>query len=420
MGNVMGEPLAFMGTPGFVRDPQRFDMPELLTVLGANSGNLMFQRAATLLMGGDHIHVGRSETPYNEAKGLGRAKYLVVPAANHLRLGADWTGFSNFLERAKPPLIVLGLGAQSPKLGGEQATVQALKADPQVARLAAIIRDKAAFVSVRGPYSRDVCAAFGIDDVAVLGCPSALLNPDPRAGAKMAAKLATLKASGEVPLFGLTAAAPFEIQRDTHKRALEQKLFAFLYERGGLFIQQSGGPETIHAAGPDHRKASKSAREVIKSVISADLPDEAFWDFMARRGRFYISVRDWLKEVAHLDLMLGTRLHGNMAAIAAGTPGVVIAHDSRTGELTDTMRLPSLTMDDVMSAASAVDMVQAIRFDGTAFDAWRQRTARTLSDKFAALGVPASAHLQRLAGADGPALDEASAGLDAFVASIQQ
>ena len=420
MSDVKREPLAFMGTPGFVRDPERFNIQDMLSVLGANSGNLMFQRAAALLLGGEHIHVGRSETPYNEAKGLGRAKYLVVPAANHLRLGADWTGFSNYLARAKPPLLVLGLGAQSPKLGGETATVEALKADPQVSRLAAIIRDKAAFVSVRGPYSRDVCEAFGIHDVAVMGCPSALLNPDPSAGAKIAAKLAALKASDEVPLFGLTAAAPFEIQRDTHKRELEQKLFAFLYERGGLFIQQSGGPETILAAGPDHLSASASARRVIKSVLAPELPDDAFWDFMARRGRFYVSVREWLKEVAHLDLMLGTRLHGNMAAIAAGTPGVVIAHDSRTGELTDTMHLPALTMDDVMGAGTARDLVEAIRFDGAAFDAWRQRTATTLRDKMIALGVPVSAHLERLANAEGPARDAATAGLDAYVASIQE
>ena len=393
----MSEPLAFMGTPGYVRDPARFDVPGLLAVLGANSGNLMFQYAATRLLAGPQRHVGRSEVPYTDPNALAGAKYVVVPAANHLRLGADWTGFSNFLERARRPLIVLGLGAQSPKLGGERETVEALKADPQVARLAAVIAERAAFVSVRGAFSQTVCAEFGIDDVEVLGCPSALLNPDPRAGRAMQTKLAALAGSPEIPLFGLTAAAPFEIQREPHKRALEKKLFEWLRARGGLYIQQSGGPEAVYAAGRSWETVPPALRGTIKSVLQPEAGDDEFWSFMARRGRFYTSAPEWMKEMAELKLMIGTRLHGNMAAIAAGTPGVVIAHDSRTGELADTMHLPSIDMEAVMAASSIGEMLPQIRFDGAAFDAWRARTAATLRARMRALGVGVSAHLERLA-----------------------
>lgn len=54
--------IAFLGTPGVVRDADRFSLDELLDVLGANSGNLIFQHAAQLLIGGQHLHIGRSET----------------------------------------------------------------------------------------------------------------------------------------------------------------------------------------------------------------------------------------------------------------------------------------------------------------------------------------------------------------------
>ncbi|RAH96527.1 hypothetical protein DLJ53_31945 [Acuticoccus sediminis] len=394
----MSEPLAFMGTPGFVRDPSRFDTPGLLAALGANSGNLMFQYAAAQLLAGPQRHIGRSEIPYTDPAALRGAKYVVVPAANHLRLGADWTGFSNFLERARRPLVVLGLGAQSPRLGGERGTIEALKADPQVSRLAGVIRERAAFVSVRGAFSQTVCAEFGIDNVEVLGCPSALLNPDPEAGAAMAAKLEAARASPEVPLFGLTAAAPFEIARETEKRALERRLFAWLRARGGLYVQQSGGPEAVHAAGRSWQTVPAGARGTIKSVLEPGAGDDEFWSFMARRGRFYTSAPEWMKEMGQLALMLGTRLHGNMAAIAAGTPGVVIAHDSRTGELAETMHLPAVDMEAVMAASSIGEVLAAVRFDGPAFDAWRRRTAATLADRMAALGIGVSAHLERLAG----------------------
>ncbi|ORE90934.1 hypothetical protein ATO13_21656 [Stappia sp. 22II-S9-Z10] len=419
----MSEPVAILGTPGYVRDPSRFDMPELLAVLGANSGNLMFQFAASRLLAAPQRHIGRSEIPYTDPKALAGVNYVVVPAANHLRLGADWTGFSNFLERAKRPLVVLGLGAQSPKLGGERATIAALKADPQVSRLAGVIRDRAALVTVRGRFSQIVCAEFGIDDVEVLGCPSALLNPDPAAGAAMEARLTAIKGSPEIPLFGLTAAAPFEIAREAHKKALEQRLLAWLRERGGLYIQQSGGPETIHAAGRRWENVAAGPRAIIRSVLApegegggrpggtseggtsggktsgggtSEEDEAAFWSFMARRGRFYTSAPEWIREMGQLSLVIGTRLHGNMAAIAAGTPGVVIAHDSRTGELAETMHLPSLSMEAVMAAPAIGAALGEIRFDGAAFDAWRQRTAATLKARLGALGIGVSDHLEQL------------------------
>ena len=394
----MGEPLAFMGTPGYVRDAERFDTPELLAVLGANSGNLMFQYAAARLLAGPQRHIGRSEIPYADPRGLSGARYVVVPAANHLRLGADWTGFADFLERARRPLVVLGLGAQSPKLGGERATVEALKADPQVSRLAGVIRDHAAFVSVRGEFSRLVCAEFGIRNVEVLGCPSALLNPDPAAGAAMEARLKAMAASPEVPLFALTAAAPLEIAGEAHKRTLEKKLFQWVRSRGGLYVQQSGGPDSVLAAGPGWEKAAPGSRAVIRSVLQPEATEAEFWSFMTRRGRFYTSDPEWIRDMAQVKLAIGTRLHGNMAAIAAGTPGVVIAHDSRTGELAETMRLPVVDMETVTAAGSLAEVLPQIRFDGAAFDAWRASAAATLRARMGALGIAVSEPLDRLAG----------------------
>jgi polysaccharide pyruvyl transferase WcaK-like protein len=99
-----------------------------------------------------------------------------------------------------------------------------------------------------------------------------------------------------------------------------------------------------------------------------------------------------------MDLALGTRLHGNMAAIAAGTPGVIIAHDSRTGELGQTMHLPHLDFEAAMAAPDLATALEAVKFDGAAFDAWRAATARRLCAVFDRLAIPVSGHVQRLAG----------------------
>ena len=92
----------------------------------------------------------------------------MFPASNHLRLGTDWSQLNNFLEGVNKPLIVLGLGAKSPKIGGEMETILALKADPSVQRMVDIFRERAILVTVRGAYSQKVCAELGLDVVEVL------------------------------------------------------------------------------------------------------------------------------------------------------------------------------------------------------------------------------------------------------------
>ncbi len=94
----------------------------------------MFQFAATNLVQTD-VNIAPAERPYSDHAALAASSALVFPAYNHLRLGTDWSQLNNFLEDVNKPLIVLGLGAQSPKIGGEMETILALKADPSVQRM---------------------------------------------------------------------------------------------------------------------------------------------------------------------------------------------------------------------------------------------------------------------------------------------
>lgn len=386
-----------LGTSGTLRDPGRFDEETTLKVLGANSGNLLFQYAASQIIDAPQVHVSQAETPYNEVSVLRGARALVFPAANHLRTGTDWTHLNNYLENAKLPLIVLGLGAQSPQIGGESETIAALKADPQIRRMADIFRDKGEFISVRGTFSQTVCAELGIENVHVFGCPSAMINPDPALGRQMAQRLAALRAGDTVPRMAMTAAAPFEIREDTAKTALERKLFAWAHEAGGLYVQQSGGLTAMQAANGNWHLIAPNARRSIQKVLAPDMDPVDVWAYLSGYGRFYLGVPDWRADMAQMDLVMGTRLHGNMAAIAAGTPGVIIAHDSRTGELGQTMHLPHLDMKDAMAATDLKDAIAKIRFDGAAFDTWRAGTARAMCAAFDRLGIPIAAHVRALA-----------------------
>ena len=390
--------VVMVGTPGFVRDPARLDDATLLRVLGENAGNLMFQYAASRIVAAPQIHVGLSETPYTETESLRSARALVFPAANHLRLGADWTGLNDYLEKAGLPLVILGLGAQAPT-GEESATIAALRSDAHVRRMVDILRDRAVFVSVRGEFSARVCDALGLRDVHVLGCPSVFLNSDPQLGQKLQARIAALPdVPGRLRL-AMTAAAPFEISAQAERCDLERRLFDWTKAAQGLYIQQSGGISVLRAARGQWHLLEPGPRKSIAAILAPQMDPVEVWAFLCRAARFPLSAPEWIAELAGCELVLGSRVHGNLAAIAAGVPGVIVAHDSRTAELAQCMHLPQLQAADVMATARPKDLAARIAFDGAAFDRWRAGAATTLTAAFDRLGIPVDPDIRALGGA---------------------
>lgn len=415
----MAAHFAFMGTSGQVHTPQRFSPEELLSVLGANSGNLIFQYAAARIIDAPQVHFGLSDTAYSDRHAIDTAQALVFPAANHLRAGADWAGLNSFLEDANKPLIVLGLGAQASGQSGEKldpqtgaptnqkdtpdpkALIAALTDTPSLRRMLDIFRERAVFVSVRGAFSQQVCAGLGLPDVVPLGCPSALLNPNPGLGRALSARFDALRQMPH-PQIAITAAAPFEVAHDIPRRALERRLFGWAQEHGGLYVQQSGGPAAMHAASGQWHRISDTDRASIAWVLDPEAsPDAAtnpaaVWAHLRKHGRFYLSAAAWIAAMGPRDVVLGSRAHGTMAALAAGTPGVLIAHDSRTSELAQTMHLPRIDARAATQARTVAEAMGHVRFDGAAFDLWRQQTAATLTAAFDRLSVPISGTVRAL------------------------
>jgi len=52
-------------------------------------------------------------------------------------------------------------------------------------------------------------------------------------------------------------------------------------------------------------------------------------------------VEAWIAAMAERDFVIGTRFHGAMAALLAGTPALVICHDSRTTEMCRFLGVPN-------------------------------------------------------------------------------
>lgn len=393
-----------MGPPGHVRG---FDPDTCLRRMGQNAGNLVFQHAVPKLVAGRPVHLHETGADWADGALHAAARAVIFPAANHLRCGADWTGLNAYLSRPGPPLVVLGLGVQAPFGAGIAETATRLAADPHTARFVAILRERAALVTVRGRFSQTVCDRLGLGGTRALGCPSALIHPAPDLGMGLAARLARLRArlggKGCAIRPVMAAAAPFEIRDKSNAITREQRLFQWVaVERDGLYIQQSGGVAALQAASGGWHHLAPSTRAGIQEVLAPGMEEVAFWSRLCRVGRVPLSAPDWIAMLAGRDLVIGSRVHGVMAALAAGVPGILVPHDARSAELAHHMHLPVLDRADAIAAPSLGAALSHVRFDPLAFDRWRRGAARDMGAALSEAGIPPSAHLVALAAGAGP------------------
>lgn len=303
-------------TPFELADP--FETLER-NLLGTNSGNLVYGAAAHKLFSTADTVVEANHYRINAAFAAQvNDEYdgFILPLANAFRpeFEGQLLRTAQFLERLTIPFLMLSGGAQLP-LDGDPAALKAM--EPTVRRFARAVLNGSSALSVRGEMTADYLASLGFQDVVVVGCPSlALHGPGHRVEVPQALE------PGAPIAYNLETKDPFG--GDLVADAEAHYAATYIPQEHGTLELMLWGSEPYTAADP-------------RLPLERSHPQ-----FTADRAEMFLDAYPWIERLAGMEFSVGARAHGNIAAVLAGTPAVMLAHDSRTLELARHHGIPAL------------------------------------------------------------------------------
>lgn len=379
----MKQRICVVGFPGKVAQAHLKSTEEIYSAYGRNSGNLAFQYAVNQhLLNYEIDYVGwrPNMSLINE-----RCQSLVLVAANWIGRHTDLKLLADIVEACELPIAVIGLGAQA---GIGATSTHIPKGTASFLRK---LCEKSAVIGARGDFTHKILTDFGLTNVHVIGCPSNFINASPTLGVELEDKLHHSCISRIAFNFDLTGRSASHVHTfvrwltDRSSRTSASESF-HASGLGGSFIVQNP-IEAIHLARNEFSRVSREYLQQANNVICPDIDEADFLSFCSTYVHSYYDAEAWMAYLSTCNLSLGSRLHGNMLAIAAGTPAVMIPHDSRTSELVNTLMVPYTPLQSLKEDMTIGSFLDAVIFDGSIYDGNRKKLFARYQAVMASIGI---------------------------------
>ncbi|MGN0184938.1 MAG: polysaccharide pyruvyl transferase family protein [Aristaeellaceae bacterium] len=298
--------------------------------INSNSGNLLFYNGvARAVMTGDveleHFFREDVERLIGSMDAV-NADYdgVLIPLANAFRpeYAPILRLLTRFVRATKLPCWVIGVGIQA---RNEDELRQGFAFDGDARDFVCAVLEKSALLGVRGEYTAAYLQSLGFvpeRHFSVIGCPSAYLYGDvlPQLRRKEPEELRRVAVNAAPGL----------------PEAVNELLRRSMADFGEVcFIPQRQRELWLLRYGYECSARSR-----------ANAPD--YYPLTRRHALYrtggmagFVSARSWIDFLAeHADFAFGSRIHGNLAALLAGVPSLLISCDLRTRELARYHGLP--------------------------------------------------------------------------------
>jgi hypothetical protein len=316
-------------------------------VIATNSGNLIFSDASHKIL----------ETPGTEvvsngirtdvaAAGRINEEYdaFVVPLANAFRPSFEpqLKRLTRLISRLRIPVVVLGIGAQA---GLSYNAARLKPMEPSVREFVSAVLDRSASIGVRGEFTEEYLKGLGFGDVEVIGCPSLFLYGKELPVHKRAP---ALTAGSRIAVNGSHSA----VQKQGLDKVVDRAHVRYPHL---TFIGQNlSDARQLHWRDLSHPNAAVTAIPTH--------PDHPM--YREDKVRVYVDPVTWIDDLRGYDFSFGSRIHGNIAALLAGTPATVLCGDSRTLELCRYFDIPHRRIDKLPPDLDPAQLYEEADFGG--------------------------------------------------------
>ncbi|CCK76141.1 conserved hypothetical protein [Oleispira antarctica RB-8] len=252
---------------------------------------------------------------------------IVIPAANWINERSDYGDLADFLYKQNVPVSIVGLGAQFQKIDDIDLLSEGTK------RFLKVTSELTTSIGVRGEFTKKVLNELGINNVSVLGCPSLFTH-------LKVPEIREIKDPSDVKL-SLGGTRYILTKGNFNKKDdIQRKLYQFAVQTNSPMFYQSEEFEIKLMAREDVEDKMQLAAEYYST--SKDRLSKYIRDF----GKYHTDINQWLIDSMKTDLYVGSRIHGVIASMLAGTPGILISHDERTRELAKSMSIPCIDANE--------------------------------------------------------------------------
>ena len=328
---------------------QRVDPFTMLAknVTGTNVGNMLFQQAVvkSLSMPDYELASNGYDLKVADADRINDScDVLVLPLANQFRpnFGERLLAMADTIRRLKVPVVVVGVGCQT-DLDYDFTKLEAV--NEPVKRFVAAVLDHSSSIGVRGVCTAEYLKSLGFDDVDIIGCPSMFMDgPELKRPREIEAFDRSTRLSVNISAFG--EQAKFSTGLDKMGDVIAHVVST--YDDVDCVTQQRDSLMALLLG------SARQTREV------RGIPRDSF-RVLHESGRVlaFVDPRTWFEHLAGRQFVLGTRLHGGIAALLAGTPAYLVAHDSRTLELAQYHAIPHTGIRSVIAGQDPRDWYES-------------------------------------------------------------
>ena len=266
--------------------------------------------------------------------------HFVIPLANAFRASfiPTLSRLTSVIEKLQIPVTVVGVGV----VGGKNslsAPIPTLNEEDTlvVQRFINAVLDRSSSMGVRGEFTAEYMKnlGYGEEHVRVVGCPSLFkFGPELRVNKKVDA---------------LNADSPVSMNLTPYVKEMGPISLANAKKYNNLtYIPQISEDLEMLMWGKDHEKYKNK-----KLPVHVQHPL-----YLQDKIRFFVDSNTWSDYLGTRDFTFGTRIHGNIAALMAGTPAYVLAHDARTLELAQYHGIPHTKVPDLAGRTDAEEFYE--------------------------------------------------------------